>query len=147
LEPFAQRLKDVLVPVNGTGVGYEALALACNLTRRGKGKVYAVYVIEVARTLALDAEMAPEAEAAERVLQRAEEIGEEYDCKVEGEILQARDAGHAIVDEAIERAVSAIVLGVAYEKPLGEFELAGTARYIVEHSPAEVVLLRAAVQE
>jgi len=147
LEQFSQRLKDVLVPVNGTAVGYEALSLACNLSRRSKGKVYAVYVIEVARTLALDAEMGNEAEEAERVLQRAEQIGEEYDCDVEGEILQARDAGHAIVDEAIERAVSAIVLGVAYEEPLGEFELSGTGKYVIDHSPCEVILLRAAVQE
>jgi nucleotide-binding universal stress UspA family protein len=133
--------------VSGSPVGYDALSLACNLSKRSKGKVYAVYVIEVARTLALDAEMAPEAQSAEDVLVQAEKLGQQYDCKVEGEILQARDAGHAIVDEAIERDVSAIILGVAYEKPLGEFQLGGTARYVVEHAPCQVVLLRAAVQE
>lgn len=147
MDSYTQRLRDVLVPVNGTPVGYEALSLACNISKRSKGKVYAVYVIEVSRTLALDAEMAPEAQRAEEVLVRAETIASEFDCKVEGEILQARDAGHAIVDEAIERDVSAIVLGVGYERPLGEFELGGTARYVVEHAPCQVILLRAAVQE
>ena len=121
--------------------------MACGLTKRNKGKIYAVYVIEVARTLALDAEMIPEAQKAEEVLARAEQIGGELDGKVEGEILQARDAGHAIVDEAIERQVSAIVLGVGYERPLGEFELGHTANYVVQHAPCQVVMLRGAVQE
>jgi nucleotide-binding universal stress UspA family protein len=147
LDSSVYHLRDVLVPVNGSPVGYEALSLACSIIKRGKGKLYAVYVIEVGRALALDAEMGPEAQAAEQVLVRAEEIGEQLDCRIEGEILQARDAGHAIVDEAIERDVSAIILGVAYDRPLGEFELGQTARYVVEHAPSQVILLRAAVQE
>ncbi len=135
------------MPVNGTAVADEALTLGCNLLRKSKSKVYAVYVIEVKRNLALDAEMIPEAQQAEAVLVRAEEIGEELDCKVEGEILQARDAGHAIVDEAIERDVGAIVLGVSHDRPLGELELGQTARYVVDHAPCQVIVLRSALQE
>src|SRR6266487_3908391 len=73
LDGSTQRVKDILVPVNGTSVADEALTLACNLLRKSKNKVYAVYVIEVKRTLALDAEMIPEAQEAEGVLVRAEE--------------------------------------------------------------------------
>jgi len=147
LNNTATRLTDVLVPVNGTPISLEALSLACSIVRRAKGKVYAVSVIEVGRALALDAEMGPEARAAEGILQRAEDIAGDLDCKVEGEILQARDAGHAIVDEAIERRVDAIVLGVAYEMPFGEFELGTTARYVIDHAPCQVIVVRAAVQE
>jgi nucleotide-binding universal stress UspA family protein len=147
LNNAATTLNDVLVPVNGSPVSLDALSLACSICRKGKGKVYAVSVIEVGRALALDAEMGPEAQAAEGVLQKAEKIASEMDCKVEGEILQARDAGHAIVDEAIERRVDAIVMGVAYEMPLGEFDLGTTARYIIDHAPCQVILVRAAVQE
>jgi nucleotide-binding universal stress UspA family protein len=141
------RIKDILVPVDGTPVADEALTLACNLVRKSKSKVYAVFVIEVARTLALDAEMTNEAQRAEGVLVRSEEIAEALDCKVEGEILQARDAGHAIVDEAIERDVSAIVLGVSHDRPLGELDLGRTASYVVEHAPCQVIVLRSALQE
>jgi nucleotide-binding universal stress UspA family protein len=134
------------VPVNGTRVSEEALVLACSLMRKSKGgKVYAVYVIEVARTLALDAEMSAEAAQAEAVLVRAEDVGEELDCKVEGEILQARDAGHAIVDEAIEREVSAIVMGFGNDPT--QPEIGETARYVLEHAPCQVISLRSAMQE
>ena len=135
------------MPVNGSAAGYEALSMACGLTKRNKGTIYAVYVIEVARTLALDAEMPDEAQQAEEVLQRAEQIAADLDGKVEGEILQARDAGHAVVDEAIERRVSAVIFGVGYEKPLGEFEMGSTATYVMQHAPCQVVILRGAAQE
>jgi nucleotide-binding universal stress UspA family protein len=147
LEFPGQRLRDILVPVNGTAVSFEALSLGCLLARKGKGKVYAVYVIEVARTLALDAELSVEATTAEEVLQRAEEIAAESDAKIEGEILQARDAGHAIVDEAIERDVSAIVMGVGSDRPAEEFELGATATYVIDHATCQVILLRAAFRE
>ena len=135
------------MPVSGSPAGYAALTMACSLTKRNKGTIYAVYVIEVARALALDAEMVPDAEKAEEVLLRAEQIAGELDGKVEGEILQARDAGHAIVDEAIERDVSAIIFGVEYETPLGEFEMGHTATYVLQHAPCQVIMLRAEAQE
>jgi nucleotide-binding universal stress UspA family protein len=140
-------LNDVLVPVNGSPVSLDALSLACSISRRGKGTVYAVSVIEVGRALALDAEMGQEARDAEGILQAAEQLASDMDCKVEGEILQARDAGHAIVDEAIERRVDAIVMGAAYEMPFGEFALGRTARYVIDHAPCRVILVRAAVQD
>jgi nucleotide-binding universal stress UspA family protein len=146
LEFPSQRVQDILVPVDGKPPGFDALALACTLSRRNKGVVYAVYVIEVARAMALDAELDEEARAAETVLQEAEKIAGEIDSKIEGEILQARDAGHAIVDEALERGVSAIIMGVDYEMPLGEFELGAKARYVIDHAPCQVIIVREAAR-
>jgi nucleotide-binding universal stress UspA family protein len=134
------------VPVDGQPPGYDALSLACMLARRNKGMVFAVYVIEVGRAMALDAELEAEAQAGETVLQKAEAIADDIDCKIEGEILQARDAGHAIVDEALERGVSAIAIGVDYEMPLGEFELGRKARYVIDHAPCQVIVVREAAR-
>ena len=132
------------MPVDGNESAFDALALACAVSRRNKGTVYAVYIIEVARTMALDAELDADARGAEAILQQAEEIASKTDCKIEGEILQARDAGHAIVDESIERGVSAIFLGVNYKMPLGEFELDETATYVMDHAPCQVIVVREA---
>ena len=81
----------------------DAITLACSIVKKNKGKVYAVHVIEVKRSLPLDAELSEEATNGEDVLLRAERVAAEADCKIEGELLQAREAGHAIVDEAMER--------------------------------------------
>ena len=146
LEYPTQRTQDILVPVDGNQSAFDALALACTISRRNKGTVYAVSIIEVARTMALDAELEADARGAETLLQKAEEIASGADCKIEGEILQARDAGHAIVDESIERGVSAIYLGVDYKMPLGEFELGATARYVIDHAPCQVIVVREAAR-
>ncbi|HZP26745.1 MAG TPA: universal stress protein [Dehalococcoidia bacterium] len=151
------RIKKILVPVDGSGASLEAVAVACNLGRRNKGTVYAVYVIEVSRSLPLDAELDSEARDGEGVLALADEVADEHDFKVEGEILQARDAGHAIVDEAIERGVAAIVMGVqlqdespAFEWPqhgkpkalATDLKLGHVADYVLHNAPCEVWLIR-----
>ncbi len=138
-------IRDIVVPVNGSPASVDALALACFLAKRNKGTVYAVYVIEVARTMPLDAEMTTEAQMGEQVLTEAERMAEHLDYRdnVFGELLQARDAGHAIVDEAVERGVSAIVMGVSYTGEVEE-ELAPAARYVLRNAPCHVIFSRSA---
>jgi nucleotide-binding universal stress UspA family protein len=138
------QLKEILVPVDGSRASLEALTLACLLAKRNKGRVYAVYVVEVARTLPLDADLSPEARQGEDVLTRAEQVADSLDFEVTGELLQARDAGHAIVDEAIERDVDAVLLGMEYKRPLGEFQMGRTSQYVLRHAPCQVVLCRSA---
>lgn len=142
------QIRDIVVPVNGSPASTDALALACFLAKRNKGTVYAVYVIEVARTMPLDAEMTAEARQGEQVLAEAEQRAEELDFRdnVFGELLQARDAGHAIVDEAVERGVSAIVMGVSYIQG-GESSLTAAAQYVLKNAPCQVILSRTAAQE
>jgi nucleotide-binding universal stress UspA family protein len=141
-------IKDIVVPVDGSNASSDALALACGLAKRAKGMVYAVYVIEVARTMPLDAEMDTEARRGESVLQAAEKTAHDLDYQVSGELLQARDAGHAIVDEAAERGVSAIVMGVTYTTgTAGDFELDGDAQYVLKNAPCQVILVRSRTQE
>ena len=146
MEHHSLRLKEILVPVDGSEASLDALALACVLAKRSKGKVYAVYVIEVARMLPLDAELSPEVAHGEGVLRQAEEVAEELDFEVAGELLQARDAGHAIVDEGIERGVDGIVLGVSYQRPLGEFQMGPTAAYVLKNAPCQVIVCRSTAQ-
>ncbi|MBV9577350.1 MAG: universal stress protein, partial [Chloroflexi bacterium] len=87
--------------MNGNPTDEDAVALACQIGRRGKASVYAIYVIEVKRTLPLDVDLPPEAAKGDTVLARAEHVGEEFGVDLETEILQARDVGTAIVDEAL----------------------------------------------
>ena len=109
-----------MVPVNGSHAGMQAVALACDIARESKGRVYVVHVIEVRRSLPLDAEVEAQAEASEEILSQAARIARDHHLDVEGEILQARDAGPAIVDEAIERGVDLIILGTEYRQPFGD---------------------------
>jgi nucleotide-binding universal stress UspA family protein len=145
-EPTAG-MTSILVPIDGSDASKHALALACSIAKRNKGKVYAVHVIEVRRSLPLDAELQPEAARGEEIISQAEKVADEMDFEVEGELLQAREAGHAVVDEAIERGVNTIIIGMDYKKPFGQFQLGRLTQYVLKHAPCYVWVCRHAVQE
>jgi nucleotide-binding universal stress UspA family protein len=130
----------ILVPVGGTEADDEATRLACRLARRGKGKIWVVYVITLKRSLPLEAEIEPEIQKAESALDHIETVAEELECVVETDILQARDAGPAIIDEAAERDVDLILMGVRYMKRFGQFSLGNVVPYVLKNSPCPVIL-------
>lgn len=135
-------LHRILVPVIGDQVDEEAIHLACSMVHQSKGTVYVLYVIRVSRDLPLDAEITTASSRGEDVLQRMEELGQKYKCKIDAEILQAREIGPAIVDEAIAREVNMIIIGMTYEKQYGIFRLRGTVPYVLQHAPCRVVVWR-----
>jgi nucleotide-binding universal stress UspA family protein len=134
--------RQFLVPCDGSAAAYQALTLVCSQAKRNKGRVHVVHVIEVKRTLPLDADMVPEAQRGESILTEAERIGEELEVKIEGELLQAREAGHAIVDEAIERSIDVIAIGTEYTRPFGDFQIGRTAQFVLKNAPCQVWMFR-----
>jgi len=130
----------ILVPVTGTEADEEAIRLACRLAKQDKSQVYAVYIITMGRELPLDAEIEPEIKKAEDMLNHIENIAEEQGCRIETDLLQAREAGPAIIDEAIEREVDLILMGAAYKRRFGEFSLGEVLPYVLKNAPCYVIL-------
>ena len=130
----------ILVPVVGTKADEEAMRLACRLAKKGKGKIYAVYVTTIKRTLPLDAEIKSETLKAEGILDHIEQIAEEEDYEIETDVLQARDAGPAIIDEAVEREIDLILMSIEYKRHFGQFSLGNVVPYVLKHAPCPVML-------
>jgi nucleotide-binding universal stress UspA family protein len=131
----------ILVSVGGTEADEEAVKLACQLAKkRNKSKIWAVYVITVKRSLPLDAEIQSEVKKAEGVLDRVDMVAEEQDCEIETDVIQAREAGLAIVDEAVEREIDVIVMGVTYKRRFGQFSLGHVVPYVLKNAPCRVIL-------
>ncbi|GAI46344.1 unnamed protein product, partial [marine sediment metagenome] len=130
----------ILVPVTGTEADEEAMRLACRLTKKNKGKIWAVYVVTVKRSLPLDAEIEPEIRKAENILDRIAIVAEEEDYEIETDLLQAREAGPTIVDEAVEREADLILMGVIYKRRFGQFSLGSVVPYVLKNAPCQVIL-------
>ena len=137
---MAVNAKRILVPINGDKAGENAFRLACALCKEKKGKLFALHVIEVALELPVDAEV--DSARGEAILARIEALSKETKSPVEAEFLQARHAGPAIVQEALERGVEMIIMGIPYKSRLGQFSLGETASYILKNSPCPVILWR-----
>lgn len=136
-----------LVPVSGEKVDEEVIRLACTIAKRRKGKVYVVHVIEVERALPLDVESEPEIQKGEKVLAHAERIADTLDCQVETDLLQAREVGPALVDEAAARGIDLIIMGINYKKRFGEFDLGSTVPYVLKNAPCRVLLWREPIEQ
>lgn len=134
--------KKILVPVSGNSADEEAIRLACKLAAKSKAKIYVLYIIEVERSLPLDAWVDSEVEKAEEVLTHAERVAADIGYDIGTVMLQAREAGPGIVGEAMEGGVDLIVLGVGYKKHLGEFDLGETIPYVLKEAPCQVLLYR-----
>ncbi len=136
------RFSSVLVPVEGTSSDQAAVELACNLASVWKGTVYVLHVIEIERSLPLDAELPDAAMRAEEVLTAMEDVAKPHKCKVQAEMLQSRRAGPAIVQASADRQVDAIVVGADYATSYGSFSLGATVPYLLENAPCKVILWR-----
>ena len=128
--------------MRGSPADEEAVKLACELAKKSKAEIYVVYVIEVNRSLPLDAVIESDVNKAETVLTRAEDIATENDYSIETDLIQAREAGPAIVDEARERKTDLIIMGLHYKKRFGTFDLGSTIPHVFEEAPCRVLLLR-----
>jgi len=130
----------ILVPVIGTEADEEAIKLACRLAKKNKAKIHAVYVVTVKRALPLEAEIESEIRKVEGILDHIEDVAEEQDYEVETDLLQAREAGPAIIDEAVEREVDLILIGVIYKRRFGQFSLGNVVPYVLKNAPCRVIL-------
>ena len=153
-------LTSVLVPVFGEGLDDEIVSTAGRLADsdplpgESRPRLEFLYVIKLPLTVPLEAAPPPERVAhADAALARALEVAEEYpSVESHGSWVPARDVGAAIVGEALERDVEAIIIGgeppnrirggavlggVRGAKPA---EVGPITEYVLRHAPCRVLL-------
>ena len=144
-QPVFQR---AVVALNGGPSDERIVRLVAPLAARGKSQLIAVHVVEIDWTLPLDADIAGRSEEVQRVLDMAEAIAELSRVTMEPVLLQARDVGAAIVDEATERDADLLVVGLPYRKRFGgEFAIGRTIPYILQNAPCAVWVVREPMPE
>jgi basic amino acid/polyamine antiporter, APA family len=156
--------RNILVPVFGTKFDDDIVATAGRLAaaeqeeadgaESAESRLDVVYVIEVPLTLPLDANLPPEREEeARRALERAREVGEEYeDVGVTTEVIRARKVGAGILEAARRSGAEAIVIGgeppskirggatiggIGAAKPA---EIGAATEYVLKKAPCRVLL-------
>jgi nucleotide-binding universal stress UspA family protein len=140
--------RRVVVALNGGPSDARIVRLVADNAARTKAELIAVHVVEIDWTLPLDADIAGRSEDVQRVLDVAEGIAEDYKQQMEPVLLQAREVGAAIVDEATERDADLLVVGLPYRKRFGgEFDIGRTIPYILQNAPCTVWVVREPMSE
>ena len=138
----AMQVSRLLLPLKGEEVDQDVMQLAADLVRPSQGHIYALYVIQAPRSQPVDADLPVAVARGEAVLESVEKRLRELKCTVTAEFLQAREVGPAIIQEAQERDVDLVLLGMPYRRRHGLFSLRRTVPYVLEHAPCPVLILR-----
>ncbi len=141
----------LLVPLTGSDTDSQLLKYATRIAHRKNSDVTLIYVVEVDQELPLDADLPDEVRRGEKVLDNARElVRKSLDSRssyVSTDLLQARSAGPAIVDEAVQDGVDAILMGATVHKRFGKRTVGETVDYVMRNAPCEVVILRGAMSD
>jgi nucleotide-binding universal stress UspA family protein len=142
--------KRVVIALNGGSSDAPIVALASRFAKAGTGttELIAVHIVEIDWTLPLDADIAGHSEEAQRVLDMAEEIAEDNKVRLTPVLLQARDVGAALVDEASERGADLLIVGLPYRKRFGgDFAIGRTIPYVLKNAACAVWVVREPIPE
>ena len=147
-DAHAPVFRRAVVALNGGPSDARIVRLVAQQAHDSKAEVIAVHVVEIDWTLPLDADIAGRSEEVQRVLDSAETVAEESKVRLEPVLLQARDVGAAIVDEAVERDADLLVLGVPFRTRFGgEFAIGRTIPYVLQNAPCAVWVVREPMEE
>ncbi len=140
--PFSR----VVIALNGGPSDARIVQLAAMV---GAGaELVAVHVVEIDWTLPLDADIAGGSEEAQRVLDMAEAVADKAKARFETVLLQARDVGAALVDEATERSADLLLVGLPYRMRFGgDFAIGRTIPYVLKNAPCAVWVVRQPIPE
>ena len=142
-EAIAPVFRRAVIALNGGSVDASMVRLACELGRANHAELIAVHVVELDWTQPLDADVAERSEEAQRVLDAAEGIAELLHSKLDSVLVQARDVGAAIVDEAAARDADLLILGLPYRTRFGgDFAIGRAVTYALKNAPCTVWVVR-----
>ena len=131
-----------LVYVTGGREDARLMEIVRQMARQPNTHITLAYVVEVQQSIPLDAELPIEVLRGEQVLHEASMIaascvGGRSD-RVSTELLQARSAGAAIVDHAMDEDADAIVLACTVRKKFGRATVGDTIDYVLRNATCEV---------
>ena len=139
--------RRAVLGLNGSSADPLVIQLAIQLSTRDT-ELVALHVVEVDWRHDLDDEIPGSRELASAVLDMAEGAAERARMRMRTELLQARDVGAALVDEAVAIDADVMLLGLPYRTRLGgDFAIGRTIPYVFQNAPCRVIVVREAVDE
>ncbi|HEU5226972.1 MAG TPA: universal stress protein [Ktedonobacteraceae bacterium] len=132
---------DIAIVIGGDKLDFNLVYLGCQMAKGAKRKVHLVHVIEVPRALPLKAVLTNESERADHLLHSAMEIAERVGCEAIAEVVQARDAGTAIVDEAKDHHCALLLIGFVRSDSKTN-NLGKIVPYVLANAPCRVWLVQ-----
>ena len=142
-EPAVPTFRRAVVALSGHPNGQRLVRLVAEMAKVNKAELIGVHVVEVDWSMPLDMDVAGRSDEIQQVLDLAEGTAESVGVPLDSVLLQARDVGAALVDEAVEREADLLVVGLAYKTKFGgDFAIGLTVPYVLQNAPCAVWVVR-----
>jgi nucleotide-binding universal stress UspA family protein len=142
-EANAPVFRRAVIALSGDQTDAAIVRLALEMSRHSHAEIIGVHVVELDWTQPLDADVAERSEEAQRVLDAAEGLVEAAHGRMDSVLVQARDVGAAIVDEAAARNADLLILGLPYRTRFGgDFATGRAVPYALKNAPCTVWVVR-----
>ena len=147
-EPSSPAFHRAIIALAGGARDDRTIRLVAEMARLNHAELVGVHVVEIEWSLPLDADIAARSEEVQQILDEAETVAESVKVRLEPVLLQAREVGAALVDEAAERAADLLVVSLPYRKRFGgDFAIGRTVPYVLKHAPCAVWVVREPIAE
>ncbi|HEV8102357.1 MAG TPA: universal stress protein [Gaiellaceae bacterium] len=135
---LALEYRSILVPLVAGDASREAVEVAARLATERAGRIVLLRVVVVPLDLPLDADLAEELTAADKLLDDARAVAAPYGVRTIERVVRARNAGRAIIEEAERRGTEIIVLGA----PRGQHRniFGHTVDFVLKNAPSRVMV-------
>jgi nucleotide-binding universal stress UspA family protein len=147
-DPSSPAVPRAIIALAGGSRDERTIRLVAEVARVTRAELVGVHVVEIEWSLPLDADIAARSDEVQQVLDHAELVAESMKVRLEPVLLQAREVGAALVDEAAERAADLLVVSLPYKKRFGgDFAIGRTVPYVLKHAPCAVWVVREPITE
>jgi nucleotide-binding universal stress UspA family protein len=147
-DPSNPVFRRAIIALAGGSRDDRVIRLVADLARAQKAELIGVHVVEIEWSLPLDADIAARSEEVQQILDQADLVAETAKVRLEPVLLQAREVGAALVDEAAERGADLLVVSLPYRKRFGgDFAIGRTVPYVLKHAPCAVWVVREPMTE
>jgi CIC family chloride channel protein len=138
--------RRILVPIGDNPESEKAMDVACRLADEHGASLTLVAVVEVPPLLPLDSHMDDEQAASHRLLERATAIADSYGVGVTPQIVRARDAARAIVDQASASRAELLIIGSRRKARAtrGAAVFGNTVEQVLRRAPCRVMVIATA---
>jgi len=133
--------QSILVALSGSQNDGKSIAIAKNLIQKKTGILIFVHVLEIDLKNPLDVEIQEKTSYGDKILSEIlkKQRIEKYNHKLV--LLQARDAGPAIIFEAANQSAEVIIICDQKNNQQGVFNMSKTIKYVLTNSGCDVLLI------
>jgi nucleotide-binding universal stress UspA family protein len=147
-ESLSPAFRRAIIALAGGARDERTIRLVAETARINHAELVGVHVVEIEWSLPLEADVAGRSEEVQQILDEAESIAESLKVQLEPVLLQAREVGAALVDEASARGADLLVVSLPYRKRFGgDFAIGRTVPYVLKHAPCAVWVVREPIAE